>query len=192
MPLLNLPVITEQPVFTAEKISTCGTVPLSLWQAKPVEPQQGVKLEGASAISSRRSRATSIFLSANKSRTVSRRSDGGWVSGDDGGVCSDTVALSKVSGNELLVWTAGKNRVKRSPAQRSCGLTVLACDPRCDRWQRYLAVTTYIARSSYILGKDAEGGVFVSENFFTKAKSTTPACISLPIARYIARRSCRC
>ncbi|BDZ04679.1 hypothetical protein MUTS16_57520 [Escherichia coli] len=39
---------------------------------------------------------------------------------------SDTVALSKVSGNELLVWTAGKNRVKRSPAQRSCGLTVLA------------------------------------------------------------------
>lgn len=40
---------------------------------------------------------------------------------------------------------------------------------------------------SYILGKDAEGGVFVSENFFTKVKSTTPACISLPIARYIAQ-----
>ncbi len=133
MPLLNLPVCTEQPVFTAEKISTGGTVPFPLWQAKPVEPQQGVKLEGASAISSRRSRVTSIFLSANKSGTVPRRGDGRWISGDDGGVCSDTVALSKVSGNELLVWTAVKNRGKRSRDQRSCGLTVLADDPRCDR-----------------------------------------------------------
>ncbi len=126
MPLLNLPVMYEQPVFPAEKISLGGTVPLSTWQAKPVEPQQGVKLEGASSISSRRSRVTFIFLSANKSRDVPRRGDGWWVSGDDGGVCFRTVALSKVSGNELLVWTAGKNRVKRSPAQRSCGLTVLA------------------------------------------------------------------
>ncbi len=103
MPLLNLPLCTEQPVFTAEKISTCGTFRYPLWQAKPVEPQQGVKLEAHPAISSRRSRATSIFLSATRAGTVSRRSDGGWVSGDDGVFVSDTVALSKVSGNELLV-----------------------------------------------------------------------------------------
>ncbi len=126
MPLLNLPVMYRTPVFTAEKISTCGTVPLSTMAAKPVEPQQGVKLEGASSNFTRRSRATSIFLSANKSRDCIRRSDGGWVSGDDGGVCFRYRALSKVSGNELLVWTAGKKQVKRSPAQRSCGLTVLA------------------------------------------------------------------
>lgn len=46
-----------------------------LWQAKPVEPQQGVNWKAHPAISFRRSRATSIFLSANKSRdcTSSRR-----------------------------------------------------------------------------------------------------------------------
>ncbi len=133
MPLLNLPLCTEQPVFPAEKISLGGTVRYPLWQAKPVEPQQGVKLEGHPAISSRRSRVTFIFLSANRAGTVPRRGDGWWVSGDDGGFVSDTVALSKVSGNELLVWTRVKNRVKRSPAQRSCGLTVWRDDPRCDR-----------------------------------------------------------
>lgn len=41
---------------------------------------------------------------------------------------------------------------------------------------------------SYILGKDAEGGVFLSPRIFsTKAKSTTPACISLPTALCIVQ-----
>lgn len=98
-----------------------------LWQAKPVEPQQGVKLEGAS----------SNFISPQPGNIyipLGQQEPGLYlVEAMVGGYrattvvfVSDTVALSKVSGNELLVWTAGKNRVKRSPAQRSCGLKVLA------------------------------------------------------------------
>ncbi len=106
MPLLNLPLCTEQPVFPAEKYPLVEQFRYPLWQAKPFEPQQGVKLEGVS--SNFISPQPGITSSANKSRTVPRRGDGWWVSGDDGGVVSDTVALSKVSGKELLVWTAGK------------------------------------------------------------------------------------
>ncbi len=98
-----------------------------LWQTKPVEPQQGVKLEGAS----------SNFISPQPGNIyipLGQQEPGLYlVEAMVGGYrattvvfVSDTVALSKVSGNELLVWTRVKNRVKRSPAQRSCGLTVLA------------------------------------------------------------------
>ncbi len=133
MPLLTFPLCTEQPVFPAEKISLGGQFRYPLWQAKPVEPQQGVKLTAHPAISSRRSRVTFIFLSATRAGTVPRRGDGWWVSGDDVVFVSDTVALSKVSGKELLVGPRVKNRVKRSPAQRSCGLRSWRDDPRCDR-----------------------------------------------------------
>lgn len=127
MPLLNLPLCTEQPVFPAEKISLVKQFRYPLWQAKPFEPQQGVKLEGAS----------SNFISPQPGNIyipLGQQEPGLYlVEAMVGGYrattvvfVSDTVALSKVSGKELLVWTAGKNRVKRSPAQRSCGLTVLA------------------------------------------------------------------
>lgn len=40
---------------------------------------------------------------------------------------------------------------------------------------------------SYILGKDAEGGVFVSENFFYESEIYTTRLYILLIARYIAQ-----
>ncbi|OAF37817.1 hypothetical protein AXK30_18735 [Escherichia coli] len=40
---------------------------------------------------------------------------------------------------------------------------------------------------SYILGKDAEGGVFVSENFFYESEIYNTRLYILPIARYIAQ-----
>lgn len=80
-----------------------------LWQAKPFEPQQGVKLEGAS----------STFISPQPGNIyipLGQQEPGLYlVEAMVGGYrattvvfVSDTVALSKVSGKELLVWTAGK------------------------------------------------------------------------------------
>lgn len=101
---------------------------------------------------------------------------------------SDTVALSKVSGNELLVWTAGKKQGEAKPGSEilwTDGLGVMTRGVTDDSGT--LQLQHISPERSYILGKDAEGGVFVSENFSTKAKSTTPACISLPTALCIVQ-----
>lgn len=87
-----------------------------LWQAKPVEPQQGVKLEGAS----------SNFISPQPGNIyipLGQQEPGLYlVEAMVGGYrattvvfVSDTVALSKVSGKELLVWTAGKKQGEAKP-----------------------------------------------------------------------------
>lgn len=87
-----------------------------LWQAKPFEPQQGVKLEGAS----------SNFISPQPGNIyipLGQQEPGLYlVEAMVGGYrattvvfVSDTVALSKVSGKELLVWTAGKKQGEAKP-----------------------------------------------------------------------------
>ncbi|STP72120.1 alpha-2-macroglobulin family protein [Escherichia coli] len=143
-----------------------------LWQAKPFEPQQGVNWKAHPAISSRRSRVTFIFLSANKSRdcTSSRR----WLVGIGRRrwcLFPDTVALSKVSGKELLVWTAGKKQGEAKPGSEilwTDGLGVMTRGVTDDSGT--LQLQHISPERSYILGKDAEGGVFVSENFFYESE----------------------
>ncbi len=58
-----------------------------LWQAKPVEPQQGVKMEGASSNFISPQPGNVACPRPTRAGTVPRRGDGSWVSGDDGGVC---------------------------------------------------------------------------------------------------------
>lgn len=101
---------------------------------------------------------------------------------------SDTVALSKVSGKELLVWTAGKKQGEAKPGSEilwTDGLGVMTRGVTDDSGT--LQLQHISPERSYILGKDAEGGVLSLRTSSTKAKSTTPACIFLPIARYIAQ-----
>ncbi len=98
-----------------------------LWQAKPVEPQQGVKLEGASSnfISPQ---PGNIYIPLGKQEPglyLVEAMVGGYRATTVVFV-SDTVALSKVSGNELWCGPRVKKQGKRSRDQRSCGLTVLA------------------------------------------------------------------
>lgn len=160
-----------------------------LWQAKPVEPQQGVKLEGAS----------SNFISPQPGNIyipLGQQEPGLYlVEAMVGGYrattvvfVSDTVALSKVSGNELLVWTAGKKQGEAKPGSEilwTDGLGVMTRGVTDDSGT--LQLQHISPERSYILGKDAEGGVLSPRTSSTKAKSTTPACIFLPIARYIAQ-----
>lgn len=84
---------------------------------------------------------------------------------------SDTVALSKVSGNELLVWTAGKKQGEAKPGSEilwTDGLGVMTRGVTDDSGT--LQLQHISPERSYILGKDAEGGVFVSENFFYESE----------------------
>ncbi len=120
-----------------------------LWQAKPVEPQQGVKLDGAS----------SNFISPQPGNIyipLGQQEPGLYlVEAMVGGYrattvvfVSDTVALSKVSGKELLVWTAGKKQGEAKPGSEilwTDGLGVMTRGVTDDSGT--LAVTTYIART---------------------------------------------
>ncbi len=143
-----------------------------LWQAKPFEPQQGVKLEGAS----------SNFISPQPGNIyipLGQQEPGLYlVEAMVGGYrattvvfVSDTVALSKVSGNELLVWTAGKKQGEAKPGSEilwTDGLGVMTRGVTDDSGT--LQLQHISPERSYILGKDAEGGVFVSENFFYESE----------------------
>lgn len=143
-----------------------------LWQTKPVEPQQGVKLEGAS----------SNFISPQPGNIyipLGQQEPGLYlVEAMVGGYrattvvfVSDTVALSKVSGNELLVWTAGKKQGEAKPGSEilwTDGLGVMTRGVTDDSGT--LQLQHISPERSYILGKDAEGGVFVSENFFYESE----------------------
>lgn len=98
-----------------------------LWQAKPVEPQQGVKLEGASSNFISPQPGNIYIPLTNKSRdcTSSRR----WLVGiGRRRWCLFPIPwrLAKCQATSFWCGPRVKNRVKRSPAQRSCGLTVLA------------------------------------------------------------------
>ncbi|EHX5404159.1 alpha-2-macroglobulin family protein, partial [Escherichia coli] len=143
-----------------------------LWQAKPFEPQQGVKLEGAS----------SNFISPQPGNIyipLGQQEPGLYlVEAMVGGYrattvvfVSDTVALSKVSGKELLVWTAGKKQGEAKPGSEilwTDGLGVMTRGVTDDSGT--LQLQHISPERSYILGKDAEGGVFVSENFFYESE----------------------
>lgn len=143
-----------------------------LWQAKPVEPQQGVKLEGAS----------SNFISPQPGNIyipLGQQEPGLYlIEAMVGGYrattvvfVSDTVALSKVSGNELLVWTAGKKQGEAKPGSEilwTDGLGVMTRGVTDDSGT--LQLQHISPERSYILGKDAEGGVFVSENLFYESE----------------------
>ena len=144
-----------------------------LWQAKPVEPQQGVKLDGAS----------SNFISPQPGNVyipLGKQEPGLYLVEAMVGsyrattvvFVSDTVALSKVSGNELLVWTAGKKQGEAKPGSEilwTDGFGVMTRGVTDDSGA--LQLQHISPERSYILGKDAEGGVFVSENFFYESET---------------------
>ncbi|MBX8565465.1 hypothetical protein K5D44_12260 [Pseudomonas cichorii] len=80
---------------------------------------------------------------------------------------SNTVAVSKVAGDELLVWAARKN--EGSPAEKvnvlwTDGLGVMssgATDAQC-----LLRLKHVSPERSFLIGEDQEGGVFIAENFY--------------------------
>lgn len=143
-----------------------------LWQAKPVEPQQGVKLEGASSnfISPQ---PGNIYIPLGKQEPglyLVEAMVGGYRATTVVFV-SDTVALSKVSGNELLVWTAGKKQGEAKPGSEILWTDGLGVMTRgVTDGSGTLQLQHISPERSYILGKDAEGGVFVSENFFYESE----------------------
>ncbi|AKJ29914.1 MG2 domain-containing protein [Caldimonas brevitalea] len=79
---------------------------------------------------------------------------------------SDTVAVTKTSGRQFLIWTA--QRADGRPAQAEVVWTDLAGVLGSGRTDAHgvLALDHAVPQTSYAFGVDAQGGVFVTENFY--------------------------
>nr|WP_256670072.1 alpha-2-macroglobulin [Pseudomonas sp. L-22-4S-12] len=139
-----------------------------LWDAKPIQPPKGVELAGSS----------SSFVSVNPGNVyipLGKLKPGLYLVEALVGkfrattlvFVSNTVAVSKIAGGELLVWTARKHEgsaVAGAKVLWSDGLGVMSSGSTDA--QGLLRLQHASPERSYVLGEDGEGGVFVSENFY--------------------------
>lgn len=139
-----------------------------LWEAEPIQPPADTQLSGSS----------SHFIQpkpGNVEIPVGKLAPGLYVVEALIGsyrattvlFVADTVAITKIAGNELLVWTAHKREgtaVAGSELLWTDGLGVLS-QGRSDA-QGLLRLEHLSPERSYVLGQDPAGGVFVSENFY--------------------------
>jgi uncharacterized protein YfaS (alpha-2-macroglobulin family) len=140
-----------------------------IWHAKPIEPPKGVQLDGSS----------SDFLpgggAGNLMIPVGARKPGLYLVeamiGEHRATTlvfvSDTMAVTKVSSNQMLVWTA-----RRDNGAAVAGASVAWSDGTGILQSGVTAAdgVAVLGRGSpehtYVLGEDKSGGVFVSENFY--------------------------
>lgn len=136
--------------------------------AKPIQPPKGVKLDGSS----------SNFIEArtgNVQIPLGKLEPGLYLveamSGDYRAVTpvfvSDSIAVTKVSGEQMLVWLAHRENGKPVADARvvwSDGVGVLG-----NATTDGSGIATFkrgTPEKSYVYGEDAHGGVFVAENFY--------------------------
>jgi len=136
--------------------------------AKPIEPPKDLKLAGSS----------SEFINPSQGNVfvpIGKREPGLYLVEAIAGqhrattllFVSDTVALTKVSGDQMLVWSA--NRVNGAPVPQTRvvwtdGVGVLksgAADA-----QGIVKLDRKSPEQTYVMGQDPSGGVFISENFY--------------------------
>ena len=139
-----------------------------VWQAKPVEAPAGVKLEGSS----------SEFLPSgggNLLIPIGKRKPGLYLVEAMVGehrattlvFVSDTMAVTKVSSNQMLVWTARRDSGASVPASSVAwtdGSGVLQSGTTDDNG--VLVLERGSPERTYVMGEDRDGGVFISENFY--------------------------
>jgi alpha-2-macroglobulin len=136
--------------------------------AKPIEPPKGVKLAGSSS-NFIEARAGNVQIPLGKLEPGLYLVEA--MSGDYRAVTlvfvSDSIAVTKVSGEQMLVWLAHRDSGKPSMDARvvwSDGVGVLGSSATDGR-----GIATFqrsAPEKTYVYGEDAKGGVFVAENFY--------------------------
>lgn len=139
-----------------------------LWQAKAIEPPKEVKLQGSS----------SEFVQPNPGNVmipVGKRAPGLYlieaIIGEHRATTlvfvSNTMAITKVSANQMLVWTARRDNgaaVAGVDVNWTDGSGVLQSGTTASNG--VLTLERGSPEHTYVMGEDADGGVFVSENFY--------------------------
>ncbi|OEZ49235.1 MG2 domain protein [Janthinobacterium sp. MP5059B] len=139
-----------------------------IWQAKAIAPPKGVKLDGSS----------SDFIVAGAGNVMiplGKRKPGLYlieaIIGEHRATTlvfvSDTVAVTKVSSGQMLVWTA-----RRDNSAAVAGASVAWTDgtgvlqSATTGADGVASLERGSPEHTYVLGQDRDGGVFVSENFY--------------------------
>jgi len=139
-----------------------------LWQAKPIQPPEGVNLTGSSSeFVSVAPGNVYIPLGNLKPGLYLVEALIGKYRATTMVFVSNTVAVSKIAGDELVVWAARKHEGSSVPKVNvlwTDGLGVMSSGTTdTDGLLRLKHVSP---ERSFVIGEDEEGGVFVSENFY--------------------------
>ena len=139
-----------------------------LWQAKPIQPPAGVNLAGSSSeFVSVAPGNVYIPLGNLKPGLYLVEALIGKYRATTMVFVSNTVAVSKIAGDELVVWAAHKHQGSSVPKVNvlwTDGLGVMSSGATdADGLLRLKHVSP---ERSFVIGEDEEGGVFVAENFY--------------------------
>lgn len=140
-----------------------------IWHAKPIAPPRGLKLEGSSSefIASDQAGNLMIPLGARKPGLYLVEAMLGEHRATTLVFVSDTVAVTKVSSGQMLVWTARRDNgaaVAGTKLAWSDGAGILLSGRTGD--DGVAALERASPEHTFVLGEDRSGGVFVSENFY--------------------------
>ncbi|VVM50536.1 hypothetical protein PS645_00737 [Pseudomonas fluorescens] len=139
-----------------------------LWQAKPIQPPPGVNLDGSSSeFVSVAPGNVYIPLGNLKPGLYLVEALIGKYRATTMVFVSNTVAVSKIAGDELLVWAARKHEGSSVPKVNvlwTDGLGVMSSG--VTDAEGLLRLEHVSPERSFVIGEDEEGGVFVSENFY--------------------------
>lgn len=139
-----------------------------LWQAQAIEPPKEVKLEGSSS-------EFAEVSAGNVMIPIGKRPPGLYLVealiGEHRATTlvfvSNTMAITKVSASQMLVWTARRDNgaaVAKVDVNWTDGSGVLQSGTTAANG--VLTLERGSPEHTYVMGEDADGGVFVSENFY--------------------------
>ena len=139
-----------------------------LWEAKPIQPPAGVNLAGSSSeFVSVAPGNVYIPLGHLKPGLYLVEALIGKYRATTMVFVSNTVAVSKIAGDELVVWAARKHEGSSVPKVNvlwTDGLGVMSSG--ATDTDGLLRLKHVSPERSFVIGEDEEGGVFVSENFY--------------------------
>ncbi len=139
-----------------------------IWQAAVIAPPKGVKLDGSSSDFAAPS-AGNVMIPIGKRKPGLYLVEA--IIGEHRATTlvfvSDTMAITKVSSNQMLVWAARRDNGAVVPGVNVAwtdGSGVLQSGSTGA--DGVLALERGSPEHTYVLGEDRQGGVFVSENFY--------------------------
>lgn len=139
-----------------------------LWDAKPIQPPKEVTLAGSSSeLINVAPGNVYVPLGKLKPGLYLVEALVGKYRATTVVFVSNSVAVSKIAGNELLVWTARKHEgtpVGGAKVLWTDGLGVMSSGS--SDANGLLRLQHVSPERSFVIGEDEEGGVFVSENFY--------------------------
>ena len=139
-----------------------------LWQAKPIQPPAGVNLAGSSSQFVDVAPGN-VYVPLGKLKPGLYLVEAlvGKYRATTMVFVSNTVAVSKIAGDELVVWAARKHEGSSVPKVNvlwTDGLGVMSSGTTDS--DGLLRLKHVSPERSFVIGQDEEGGVFVSENFY--------------------------